>query len=126
MSKNAAITSNKQWREVCGAKAPAYYDVFPSTVFPSPSPNKVQAAFSGAFAFVALLGLFIVTKLVRRSRAKAREARVRLEGDEVSSVVNDYGSITRETVGWYGGAQVALGDRPLTAGSHPEHHQWFI
>lgn len=76
-AENAAITTNKHWREVCGIKNSPVYDVFSS-----PSPNKTQAAFSGAFAFVALLCLFIATKLIRRSRAKAREARLRLEGDE--------------------------------------------
>jgi hypothetical protein len=55
-----------------------------------------QAMFSGAFAFVALMALYTVGKLVRRNRLRARDARVRLEGEEVSQVVYaDYGSISR-------------------------------
>jgi hypothetical protein len=56
--------------------------------------NNSQAAFTGAFAFIMLLCLFMVSTLIRRSRMRAREARVRLEGDEVSQV-SDYGSIAR-------------------------------
>lgn len=115
ISQNAAITTNKHWREVCGIKNSPVYDVFSS-----PSPNKTQAAFSGAFAFVALLCLFIATKLIRRSRAKAREARLRLEGDEVSSVVHNYGSIAHGRTEWYGGdptTQIAPGDRPFMVSS---------
>ncbi|KAF9461823.1 histidine phosphatase superfamily [Collybia nuda] len=123
-AENAAITSNKQWKEVCGAKTST------SGFFSTASASNVQAAFSGAFAFVGLLGLLAIAKLVRRSRTRAREARLRLEGDEVSHAVNDYGSITRERSDWYGGdptSPVASGERPFVAVSYyPEHPRWFL
>ena len=50
--------------------------------------------FTGAFAFVALLSLYTVSKLIRRSRQRA-QTRVKLEGEEVSQVVTNYGSIVR-------------------------------
>jgi len=50
--------------------------------------------FKGAFAFVALLSLYTVSKLIRRSCQRA-QTRVRLEGEEVSQVVTGYGSISR-------------------------------
>jgi len=46
------------------------------------SSDKMQAAFSGAFAFVGLLALFMAAKFVKRSRQRAREARLRLPGQE--------------------------------------------
>lgn len=90
----------------------------------------MQAVFSGAFAFVGMLALFMAAKFVKRSRQRARESRLRLPGDEVSSVTNDYGSIPRERTDWYGGdptSQVASGERPFVAASYyPEHPRWFI
>lgn len=50
--------------------------------------------FSGAFAFVALLSLYTVSKLVKRNRQRV-QTRVKLEGEEVSQVVTKYGSIMR-------------------------------
>jgi hypothetical protein len=50
--------------------------------------GKVKAAYENTFTsvlvFVLVFGLFVVSKFVKRSRAKARKARVQLEGDEVS------------------------------------------
>ncbi|KAG6881703.1 hypothetical protein C0993_000342, partial [Termitomyces sp. T159_Od127] len=110
-AENAAITSNKQWREVCNSS-----DGFSNLSLPR---SNVQAAFTGAFAFVSLLALFMLTKLVKRSRARAREARLRLPGDEVSEVtVVNYGAISRERAEWYGGdptSVIARCDRPYVA-----------
>jgi hypothetical protein len=71
-AENAAITSNRQWKQVCGASNVAF------DLFDSDSVSHVQAAFTGTFVFVALLGFFMVTKLIKRARAR----RVRLEGEE--------------------------------------------
>ncbi|KAG5719393.1 Testicular acid phosphatase like protein [Termitomyces sp. T112] len=74
-AENAAITSNKQWREVCTSSE----SFVPLSL---PGNTNVQAAFTGAFAFISLLALFMLAKFVKRSRARAREARLRLPGDE--------------------------------------------
>ncbi|KAF8993030.1 histidine phosphatase superfamily [Cyathus striatus] len=87
---NAAITSNRQWKQVCGAGNVV-------DLFDSDSASHVQAAFTGAFVFVALLGFLMVTKLIKRARARRA---VRLEGEEVSQTINDYGSITRKEAGY--------------------------
>jgi lysosomal acid phosphatase len=78
-AENAAITSNKQWKEVCSGSS-----VTSSSILSLPESigANTQAAFTGAFAFVGLLALFLAAKLVKRSRARAREARLRLPGDE--------------------------------------------
>ncbi|TFK68454.1 phosphoglycerate mutase-like protein [Pluteus cervinus] len=91
-SEHAAITSNRQWREVCGVKTNGF-EIF-ETVLPTGGAHT-QAAFTGAFVFVALLGLFAVAKFVKRCRAKA--TRVRLEGEEVSqdSKHPKYGTMMR-------------------------------
>ncbi|KAG6898716.1 hypothetical protein C0993_004892 [Termitomyces sp. T159_Od127] len=122
-AENAAITSNKQWREVCNSS-----DGFSNLSLPR---SNVQAAFTGAFAFVSLLALFMLTKLVKRSRARAREARLRLPGDEVSEVtVVNYGAISWERAEWYGGdptSVIARCDRPYVApAEYPERPRWFI
>lgn len=76
-AENSAITSNKQWRQVCNAQS--LEDTFSAKFIPT---EHTQAAFTGAFAFVGLLSLYMAAKLVKRSRTKAREARLRLPGDE--------------------------------------------
>jgi hypothetical protein len=74
-AENAAITSNRQWKQVCGASSNSAFDLFDTE-----SASTVQAAFTGAFVFVALLGFFMITKLIKRTRDNRR--RVRLEGEE--------------------------------------------
>ncbi|RDB20580.1 Testicular acid phosphatase [Hypsizygus marmoreus] len=122
-AENSAITSNKQWKEVCNANSATF------GFFSDPSANNTRAAFTGAFAFVGMLALFMVAKLIKRSRARAREARLRLPGDEVSEVVS-YGSIPRERIEWYAGdptTQIAPGDRPyIAAANFPDHPRWFL
>ncbi|KAF9449257.1 phosphoglycerate mutase-like protein [Macrolepiota fuliginosa MF-IS2] len=73
-AENAAITSNKQWKDICNSK----FNIAEVVT----GGSSAQAMFSGAFAFVALMGLYTVSKLIKRSRQRAREARVRLEGEE--------------------------------------------
>ncbi|KAG6852916.1 hypothetical protein C0991_008175, partial [Blastosporella zonata] len=73
-AENAAITSNRQWKEVCSSNS---YDILSF-----PKGSNTQAAFTGAFTFVGFLALFMLAKFVQRSRARAREARLRLPGDE--------------------------------------------
>jgi len=75
-AEGAAITSNRQWKEVCGVKSNTM------TILENVAGSSAQTAYTGAFAFVAMLGLFMAAKLVKRSRTKAREARLRLEGEE--------------------------------------------
>ncbi|KAL4262408.1 Histidine phosphatase superfamily protein [Pleurotus pulmonarius] len=78
-AENAAITSNKEWRQVCSGKSVGLLE--------AATGNTIQSAFTGAFAFVLLLGLFAVSKMIKNSRAKARASRVRLEGGENVPVV---------------------------------------
>ncbi|KAL0955523.1 hypothetical protein HGRIS_001761 [Hohenbuehelia grisea] len=79
---NAAITSNREWAQACNAKSSS------STGFLDAAKEQaVQSAFTGIVAFFLLFGLFIITRLVRRSRLRARQARLRLEGDENVPVV---------------------------------------
>jgi lysosomal acid phosphatase len=75
-AEGSAITSNKQWKDVCGGRSVTL------GIFTSPFNDPTQAAFSGAFAFVGLLALFMAAKFVKRSRERARESRLRLPGDE--------------------------------------------
>jgi hypothetical protein len=81
-AENAAITSNRQWKEVCGVKSSGFELL--SEFIPTVSSDNAhtQAAFTGAFVFVALLGLFTVAKFVKKCHAK-KTSRVRLEGDEI-------------------------------------------
>ncbi|GLB38053.1 hypothetical protein LshimejAT787_0411040 [Lyophyllum shimeji] len=73
-AENAAITSNRQWKEACGISSST------EGIFSLPVPANSKTAFTSAFAFVGLLALFLAARLVQRSRA--REARLRLPGDE--------------------------------------------
>ncbi|KAG6847290.1 hypothetical protein H0H93_009041, partial [Arthromyces matolae] len=91
-AENAAITSNRQWKEVCN----------PSDSYGISSlleGSNTQAAFTGAFTFVSLLALFMLAQFVKRSRARAQEARLRLPGNEVSTNVINYGTISRSSGG---------------------------
>ncbi|KAG6811736.1 hypothetical protein H0H92_006088 [Tricholoma furcatifolium] len=86
-AEHAAITSNRQWREVCNGSNDY-------GILSLPTNSNTQAAFTGAFVFVSLLAFFMLAKFVKRSRARAREARLRLPGAEVSQVdVVNYGTI---------------------------------
>jgi hypothetical protein len=83
--------------------------------------------FSVAFAFVAFVCLFVVSKLIKRCRQRAREARVRLEGEEVSQVVNNYGSISRPQ-GQYviGDARSVNNGVVREAGYFPDRSHWVL
>ncbi|TEB38013.1 phosphoglycerate mutase-like protein [Coprinellus micaceus] len=98
-AENAAITSNSQWKQVCSARGvvSAYITEKTGVEF-----LGTQTAFTVAFAIVGLLGLHILAKLVKKARV-ARQARVRLEGEEVSEVVINYGSIAHlpQKGSWY-------------------------
>ncbi|KAJ8515812.1 hypothetical protein ONZ45_g6809 [Pleurotus djamor] len=80
-AENAAITSNKEWRQVCGGKA-----INGGSFIERATGGNVQSMFTAAFVLVTLLGLFFVSKMVTRSR-KARESRVRLLGEETVPTV---------------------------------------
>jgi len=82
--------------------------------------------FSGAFAFVALLSLYTVSKLVKRNRQRV-QTRVKLEGEEVSQVVTKYGSIMRPRHHEYVIRDVSsdIARVPTTA-YVPEQPKWVI
>ncbi|KAJ7590398.1 histidine phosphatase superfamily [Mycena floridula] len=71
-SEGSAIGSNKEWAAVCGGKSAA--GIFETT--------KTQVTFTTAFAIVMMLGFFIVSHLVKRSRSR----KVKLEGPEILNV----------------------------------------
>jgi len=75
-AEGAAIDTNRKWKSACSASS-----LVPFTTSSTVGAHT-QVAFSGAFALVGLLSLYMATKLVKRSRANAREARLRLPGDE--------------------------------------------
>ncbi|KAG5640481.1 hypothetical protein DXG03_008373 [Asterophora parasitica] len=78
-AENAAITSNRQWHQVCNSNKFGTFFTLPSG---ASSSSSAQAVFTGAFTFIGLLALFAAAKLVKPSRARARESRLRLPGDE--------------------------------------------
>ncbi|TFK19434.1 phosphoglycerate mutase-like protein [Coprinopsis marcescibilis] len=137
-AENAAITSNQQWKQVCSGRAISTFGI-PALGFDSE--DKAQTAFTCAFLAVGLFALFTVAKLVKRARAKAREARLKLEGDEVSQVVIDYGSIQRPaSKSWYHAAppspvataaavtaaEEGVVDERTYASYFPAHPRWFL
>ncbi|KAF8883292.1 histidine phosphatase superfamily [Infundibulicybe gibba] len=79
-AENAAITSNRQWKEACDAKS------FTMDILGKATGGQVHGVLSGVLAFTFFLGLFVITKFVKRSRERARQARLRLEGDESLNV----------------------------------------
>ncbi|KAF8959984.1 histidine phosphatase superfamily [Flammula alnicola] len=85
-AENAAIVSNKQWMEVCGAKPSI--DILGMNA----SPDSI---FFYVMACIALAGvIFTSVQFIKHRRAAQR--RLKLQGEEVSQVVYaDYGSITR-------------------------------
>jgi hypothetical protein len=98
--QNAAITSNRQWAQVCGSESVT------TQLLENVKSSTAHVACSGAIALVFCLGLFVLSRFVRRSRANAR-TRVRLEGDEVSYKTRDYGSVSRTWGGEYGRSEYA-------------------
>lgn len=87
--QNAAITSNKQWMEVCGISSKASpMDFLGFRVQPQ---SQIFQNIVLGFAAVVFVTLCLV-KFIQDRRASQR--RPRLIGDEVSQVVcNDYGSV---------------------------------
>ncbi|KAF8720173.1 hypothetical protein AX14_011232 [Amanita brunnescens Koide BX004] len=79
-AENAAISSNKQWRQVCGAKSATLLETFETATIGTS--NNAHAALSGVLAFFVLTSIWFAVRVVKRSRAKARQARLRLEGEE--------------------------------------------
>ncbi|KIK09290.1 hypothetical protein K443DRAFT_452947 [Laccaria amethystina LaAM-08-1] len=56
-TENAATTSNRQWKEACGLGS-GPYDILRRV-------SESQGAFTGAYIFIGLLGLFFLHKLVK-------------------------------------------------------------
>lgn len=91
-TEDAAITSNKQWAKVCGASSVAssgFLDAAQSTL--------PFSALTGAIALFCMLGAFLTTVFVKRSRAK-RAAALRLEGEDGRLVqVRQYDLVQKES-----------------------------
>jgi hypothetical protein len=87
-TENYVIGNNKDWKNACGSSFTAL-DVLGN------STRKVQTAGTGFVALFLLFGLFILSKVIRRRRAKAAEGRLRLPGDEYTEVpsTNDKGRL---------------------------------
>jgi lysosomal acid phosphatase len=76
-AENAAITSNKQWMQVCGVKS----SQFAAFGVPSPSDNL----FTYIAAFLALGGLLFSSVMFFKKR-RAEQRRLRLRGEESAIV----------------------------------------
>ncbi|KAH9485762.1 hypothetical protein JR316_0002677 [Psilocybe cubensis] len=88
-AEGGAITSNKQWMEVCGIKSPSM-DILSVPAFS-------DHAFTYVVACIALGGLLFSAALAVKKR-RAEKRRLRLLGSEVSQVVfADYGSVVYST-----------------------------
>jgi len=73
-AENAAITSNKQWVDACGARS-TYLGALALAL---PEVNRFWASFAGIFALFG--SLFVVLRFVKKYRADHR--RLRLQGEE--------------------------------------------
>jgi hypothetical protein len=80
-AENAAITSNRQWRQVCGIRS----SIFETAKIAAS--NKMQASMTGILAFFMLTSLWLAAKVIKRARTKARQARLRLVGEEENLTV---------------------------------------
>jgi hypothetical protein len=74
-TENAAITSNRQWAQVCDSESVT------AQLLESTTSSAAHTVCSAAIALLFFFGFAMLFKLFRRSRANAR-ARVCLEGDE--------------------------------------------
>ncbi|KAJ7192197.1 histidine phosphatase superfamily [Mycena pura] len=86
-AEGAAITSNRQWAEVCGASTAAYSD---GVRVPSAATEVLETAGRNAVPFVLgsflMLLLFVVTGVVRARRARAAQ-RIRLPAEDVETAL---------------------------------------
>ncbi|KAF4620911.1 hypothetical protein D9613_001070 [Agrocybe pediades] len=131
-AEGAAITSNKQWMEVCGVKSSSALNVL--DVVPSVSDNL----FAYIMGLAALAGmLFSGMTLYKKRRAEQR--RVKLIGEEVSQVVYaHYGSVSRPSIITVRGvperepyptsnSDDAFGEHAFVGEDYyPEHPQWIL
>ncbi|KAH7929552.1 phosphoglycerate mutase-like protein [Leucogyrophana mollusca] len=82
--ENYAITSQKQWAAACnGGGDDEYLGI---------GAAAAKTSLTAAFAAVFLLGMFVLSKFVKRSRAK-NQSRIRLADDEVSYQNMSYGTL---------------------------------
>lgn len=72
------------------------------------------------------MGLYTISKLIRRSRQRARQARLRLEGEEVSQVVTNYGSISRPQHEYVVGDARSDNAAASTTVYYPNQPRWVI
>ncbi|KAH6910204.1 histidine phosphatase superfamily [Coprinopsis sp. MPI-PUGE-AT-0042] len=136
-AENAAITSNQQWKQVCGGNGLNSYFTNPFTTTSEDGDEKTHFTRITAFAFAGFFALFTLAKFVSRLRSQRREAAVRLEGNEVSEVVMDYGSIARPaSKSWYqsapptpvkGGYEAeGMEDARILESYYPQQPRWII
>ncbi|KII95447.1 hypothetical protein PLICRDRAFT_97310 [Plicaturopsis crispa FD-325 SS-3] len=94
--EDSAITSNRQWAKVCGAKSTGSYvkALGYSDDLSSAHATATYAAGAALVAFVLLFGAFVVSKFT----GSRRNRYVRLPDDEVSSPFKLYSSSKRTDV----------------------------
>ncbi|KAF8911679.1 histidine phosphatase superfamily [Gymnopilus junonius] len=80
-AENAAITSNKQWMQVCGIKSSSVNVLG----LPVSVPSEPYQWFTYTVAFLALGGLFFSSVKIYKKR-RAEQRRLRLRGDESAIV----------------------------------------
>jgi hypothetical protein len=78
-TENYVISNNREWENACNPHFAAL-DVLGN------STRSVQTASTGFVALFLLFGLFILSRVIRRRRAKTAEGRLRLPGDEYTEV----------------------------------------
>ncbi|KAF8161510.1 histidine phosphatase superfamily [Crassisporium funariophilum] len=124
-AENAAITSNKQWKDACGIKT-SNMDIFQAL----PTTFNIL---HGVLSFVAFF--FIIASAIKFVKnRRARQRRPQLIGEEVSQVYSDYGSITmrngrrpEEDVHVATRAEDTLGERQFMEHEYyPEHPRWIL
>ncbi|KAH7908267.1 histidine phosphatase superfamily [Hygrophoropsis aurantiaca] len=81
--ENYAITSQKQWAATCHGNSDEEFLI---------GSAAAKTSITAAIAAVFLLGMFVLSKFVKRSRAKAQQSRIRLADDEVS--YQNYGAVS--------------------------------
>lgn len=127
--QNAAITSNKQWMEVCGIQSETPSMSSMDILGFKPESHIFQNCILGFAATMFII--FGLVKFIKNRRASQR--RPQLVGEEVSQAVyNTYGSITHrgreENVVYKAGEEfVRFRERQSAEENYfPEHPRWIL
>jgi lysosomal acid phosphatase len=78
--QNTAISSNYQWSQICNAGIMSEAGLLETA-------RGIPTTFTSVLIFFVLMIMLVVSSFVKRSRAKAKARRIRLENDEVSEIV---------------------------------------